>query len=93
MIYLIIEKRRDGGQNAPIFFEANSLEDANDQYAEVINSIDVEKRYDITIYAISDYRQFCSPEKNILFSDKKSPFQIGLVPDEMREILKGVKNG
>lgn len=92
MIYLIIEKRLDGSQTAPLFFEADSLSDANDQYAEAMNTIGVVK-YDITIYEISDYRQFCSPEKNVIFSDKKSPFQIGLVTDEVKELLKGVKNG
>lgn len=63
------------------FVYAKDFDDANYKFACSYSG-----RYDISIFEINNYRQFCFIENNYLFSGVKEITDIGLITNELKKV-------
>lgn len=81
--YLILLNNTDfkDRQTEYFFVYAKDFDDANYRFA-----CNYMGRYDISIYEINNYRQFCFIENNSLFSGIKEITDIGLITNELKKV-------
>ena len=81
--YLILLNNIDfkDRQTEYFFVYAKDFDDANYKFACSYSG-----RYDISIFEINNYRQFCFIENNYLFSGVKEITDIGLITNELKKV-------
>ncbi len=81
--YLILLNNIDfkDRQTEYFFVYAKDFDDANYKFACSYSG-----RYDISIFEINNYRQFCFIENNYLFSGIKEITDIGLITNELKKV-------
>jgi hypothetical protein len=81
--YLVLLNNTDfkDRQTEYFFVYAKDFDDANYKFA-----CSYLGRYDISIFEINNYRQFCFIENNYLFSGVKEITDIGLITNELKKV-------